>query len=97
VSRPGRAARERARRVFVRQMLTIRPHCQAQLPMAAAGHEAAQQCYGLASEVHEPLTRARGGSTTDPANALTVCPPCHRWIHDNPADATALGLLIPSS
>lgn len=53
-------------------------------------------CRGVADDVHEPLTRARGGSILDPANALAVCRPCHDWIHANPAEATALGLLRPS-
>jgi len=44
-------------------------------------------------DLHEPLTRARGGSILDPANTVAVCRSCHDWIHDNPTAATDLGLL----
>ena len=47
----------------------------------------------FASDVHEPLTRARGGSILDPDNALGVCRGCHDWIHDHPEEATKRGLL----
>lgn len=29
----------------------------------------------------------------DLSNGKTVCPDCHRWIHDHPIEAEALGLL----
>ncbi len=32
-------------------------------------------CTNLATDPHEPLTRARGGSITDPANVRKVCHP----------------------
>ena len=51
------------------------------------------RCLGLAVELHEPLTRARGGSILDPANTVAICRSCHRWIHDNPKAATDVGLL----
>lgn len=34
-------------------------------------------CRRLADDVHEPLTRARGGSITDLANAVPICRPHH--------------------
>lgn len=43
--------------------------------------------------VHEILPRARGGSTTDPANCLLLCDAHHAWVHRNPREATRLGLL----
>lgn len=46
-----------------------------------------------ASDLHEILTRARGGSITDPANLLHVCRPCHDWITANPRPAAELGLV----
>jgi len=49
-------------------------------------------CYGPL-DPHEPLTRARGGSTTDPANLQWICRPHHDWIHYHPEDAYDLGLL----
>lgn len=56
-----------------------------------------RRCSIMAEHVHEPLTRARGGSITDPANMLPVCGGCHRRIHDNPRVAEMLGLLVRSS
>jgi hypothetical protein len=38
-------------------------------------------CSGAGEQVHERLTRARGGDATDPANCLLVCANCHRDIH----------------
>ena len=45
------------------------------------------------TEVHEPLSRARGGSITDPTNAVTLCHECHSWITTHPAQATVEGWL----
>jgi hypothetical protein len=42
---------------------------------------------------HEPLTRARGGSITDPSNLAWVCRAHHDWAHDNPDEAHEVGLL----
>lgn len=50
-------------------------------------------CSNLGTDMHEILTRARGGSATDPVNILLVCRACHRWIHEHPAEALRLGYL----
>lgn len=50
-------------------------------------------CEGNAVDVHEPHTRARGGSITDPDNMVAVCRSCHDWIHNNSVEATEIGLL----
>ena len=50
-------------------------------------------CDGRAVDIHEPLTRARGGSILDPENTMAVCRSCHDWIHNNPENAKSLGLL----
>lgn len=51
-------------------------------------------CSNLANDPHEPLTRARGGSITDPENVRAVCRPCHRVITDTePFWAYELGFL----
>lgn len=50
-------------------------------------------CQGEGMQVHEIRSRARGGSITAPENCICVCAACHRQIHDNPAWATARGLL----
>lgn len=73
----------RQRGVYVAEYLTEHPAC--------------VLCGMRADDVHEPLTRARGGSILDPANSVPVCRSCHSWIHDHDAEATVLGLLVPSS
>ena len=55
------------------------------------------RCGGLAGDLHDPLTRARGGAFLDPENTVAVCRTCHDWIHAHPKAATYLGLLRPSS
>lgn len=70
----------RQRRKLVASLLTERPYC--------------QRCYAARStEVHELLSRARGGSILDPANCVALCHACHAWITTNPAEATADGWL----
>lgn len=54
-------------------------------------------CPRPANDIHEPLTRARGGSITDPANMAPLCRPHHTEITDTePAWAYDLGLLVHS-
>lgn len=53
-------------------------------------------CDGVAVEVHEPLTRARGGSIVDPDNAMGTCRRGHDWIHGHPSKSAELGLLLHS-
>jgi hypothetical protein len=50
-------------------------------------------CTGHGAHGHEPLLRAQGGDPTDPGQVLLGCVPCHRWAHDNPEKAYAMGLL----
>ena len=73
------------RRAFVQRILEERVWCEARWD---AG------CFGRAVDVHEPLTRARGGSILDPANAMAVCRRCHEQIHGHPREATERGFLI---
>lgn len=55
---------------------------------------AVEWCTSPADDVHEPLTRARGGSITSPDNAVPLCRPCHTVITDTqPAWAYEAGLL----
>lgn len=84
--------REQAdRRKLVARLLTERPRCQAG-PLIL--HEQpGYRCGGWSVDIHEPLTRARGGSILDDSNALAVCRPCHDWIHQHPDAATRIGLL----
>lgn len=57
-------------------------------------------CGRLADDVHEPLTRARGGSITDPGNMIPLCRPCHDELTFTPESelgwAYELGLLVHS-
>ena len=50
------------------------------------------RCERWADDVHEPLTRARGGSITDPGNAVPPCRPCHDVLTFRPEVGTRLGL-----
>ncbi len=44
-------------------------------------------------DFHEVLTRARGGSITDPENILMVCRRHHDWLTDHPVEAAVVGLV----
>jgi hypothetical protein len=76
------------RRELVVRELARREFCE-------AGAMIAGGCNGLArsTDIHEPLTRARGGSILDVENTMAVCRQCHIWIHDHPAQALELGFL----
>jgi hypothetical protein len=51
-------------------------------------------CNRAADDAHEPLTRARGGSITDPANVKAVCRPHHDEItFEEPEWSYGLGFL----
>jgi 5-methylcytosine-specific restriction endonuclease McrA len=54
-------------------------------------------CTGIAQDMHEILSRARGGSIIDPANILLVCRRCHSWITENPNIAAEIGASRRSS
>ncbi len=69
------------RRAFVDDILSRRRWCE--FP----------GCTKRSDDVHEPKTRARGGSILDEANTMAVCWEHHRWIHDNVAEATERGFL----
>ena len=54
-------------------------------------------CNRVADDAHEPLTRARGGSITDPGNVKAVCRPHHDEItFEEPEWAYDLGFLVHS-
>ena len=88
---PKRAKQQRLRLKMARNELARRELCEAAVIITHAGYDA--RCHGFAIELHEPLTRARGGSILDPANTVAICRSGHDWIHVNPAAATDLGLL----
>lgn len=81
----------RARRDFVAGFLAARPRCEAQQPVMLVDRN--HRCQIWSVDVHEVLTRARGGSILDPDNCRAICRACHDWIHDHPKLATEVGLL----
>lgn len=88
----------RARRDFVAGFLAARPRCEAREPIM--NHDVEHRCHIWSVDVHEVVTRARGGSILDPDNCRAICRACHDWIHANPKAATEAGLLasrLPSN
>lgn len=81
-------SREGGRRDLVAFLLHEFPRCQARVTCRGA----------RAVDVHERLSRARGGDILDPiqAHMMTVCRACHNWITTHPAEAEALRLALPS-
>ena len=105
---PKRRKEQRLRREFVRQQLDNRPLCEAgdrirldrEDRFSTENADALGKSWGCqrwSSDIHEPLTRARGGSILDASNTIAVCRNCHDWIHTHPERATNLGFLTPSS
>lgn len=45
---------------------------------------AGSMCVGRPLDIHERLSRGRGGSITDPANFVALCRPCHDHVTRNP-------------
>lgn len=86
-----RRAIQRQRRELVDRVLTTRPRCE--VGDIIRGTDRIHPCHIWATDVHEPLTRARGGSIIDEDNTLSVCRSCHDWIHHHPSEAQMLGLL----
>lgn len=46
-------------------------------------------------EAHHRKLRSQGGGH-GVVNLAALCPACHRWVHDHPADARLRGLICPS-
>lgn len=84
----ARAAENRLRRKIVDQLFPERPVC------------FRPGCYQWADDVHEPLTRARGGSIVDPDNMCPLCRTCHGLVTFAPESeldwAYECGLLVHS-
>jgi 5-methylcytosine-specific restriction endonuclease McrA len=60
--------------------------------MVREGPVICARCGGRADDLHEVLSRARGGSPADPANMVPLCRPCHAYITEHPVQAEAEGL-----
>lgn len=65
--------------------------CEISPLLAAVGNEAARKCTIYGRDFHEILTRARGGSISDPENILFACGPCHRYVTDYTTEAEVAG------
>jgi 5-methylcytosine-specific restriction endonuclease McrA len=50
------------------------------------------KCFRRADDAHEIVSRARGGSITDPANLVPLCREHHRWVTEHPLEAEREGL-----
>lgn len=87
----------RKRRLAPRSAKRARLYRTERVPLVAALLEerpVCERCHAARStEVHELLSRGRGGSITDPSNCVAVCGPCHSWITTSPAQALAEGWL----
>jgi 5-methylcytosine-specific restriction endonuclease McrA len=71
-------AKYRQRRSLVAQMLEEKPVC--------------ERCDAARStDIHEVVSRARGGSILDPSNLVALCRQCHSFITQNPLVAHAEG------
>ena len=79
-----RAKTNRQRAKFVKEELDKRQYCEAHIPNI---------CSRWATEIHEPILRSAGGSILDAANSVAICRMCHRWVHDNVAEAKKVGLI----
>lgn len=60
--------------------------------MMADGPVMCIRCGGFAEDLHELLSRARGGSISDPANCVPICRQCHTWVTEHPIEAKEMGL-----
>jgi 5-methylcytosine-specific restriction endonuclease McrA len=75
-----REAIYRQRRPLVAALLAERPIC--------------ERCgTNPSDDVHEVVSRARGGSILDRSNLVAICRSCHRFLTDHPAQAHAEGLM----
>jgi hypothetical protein len=98
-----RAAIADERRAFVARILSERPQCEARnyLRPIVAGlsdrdqsrvFDVLRRCTWTSTEVHELLSRARGGSIVEDANTASLCHSCHAWVTTEPRLATMAGL-----
>lgn len=93
----ARQAEYLLRRAMVGQLFPEQPLCVvyelSQVSPGVIPDEVIGRCGRWADDVHEPLTRARGGSITDPENAVAPCRSCHDALGLEPSWGYALGLL----
>jgi hypothetical protein len=85
-----RAALEDERKRLRRRYLDANPFCQ--MRVTATCRRRARE----ATDVHEIVSRGRGGSFVDQANFLGACRWCHQIVTNFPAFAEAIGASLPS-
>lgn len=94
---PRRTPLERRTRLRARSSKRARIYREERAPLVArllADNPLCQRCHAaVATDVHEILSRARGGSILDLENLALLCRPCHEWVTTNPREATAAGWL----
>jgi hypothetical protein len=79
------------RRALVVRLLEERPWCEVCQSLKASENPDAIVC--RSADIHEILTRARGGSILDESNLLAVCRAHHMRIHRSPTWAAERGFL----
>lgn len=83
------------RRLIVARLLTERPLCEACPIFATYDGKKTFKCHE-SIDVHEIVSRGRGGSILDENNLITVCRfPCHSRITGDSKTAEFLGLAMP--
>lgn len=94
--RPSAKSRAKARRVSAERKdirLSLHaargPYCEG-CPVTPVGDSSNPRPW---TDMHEILTRGRGGDATDPLNILCLCRECHVWVTTHEEAARALGLV----
>lgn len=83
-SRKREAVYRTQRRPLVAEQLALFPTC--------------RRCHARPSvDVHEVVSRGRGGSITDRANVVALCRQCHDHLTRSPREAEREGYLLPSA
>ena len=77
------------RRKFVAEFLEKHPWCQ----RCYEAFPETQSFVNRSTEVHEVISRARGGDILEEDNCRALCHECHMWIHAHPRQATLDGWL----
>lgn len=81
------------RRKIVARLLEERPLCEA---CAVLGNGPIRVHQRQSVDIHEMVTRGRGGSIVDEKNLLALCRFCHTKITDDPKMGEWHGLVLPS-
>lgn len=84
-----RQAEAPERRDLVKRLLSERPRCE--FP-TILGEQTVKMCHRASRDLHEVLSRGRGGSFLDESNILCLCREHHEWIGANPVEANRLGV-----